>query len=89
MIPSSNQGGSSLHGADDVGTHVNNVVHWSKLTTSERCNYKIKLYNFKIPIFIDISDNLIDILLLLFQLYVWKILSITEIIHMNVDGMKV
>ena len=78
-----------LFGADDVATHVNTVVHWSKLTTSERCNYEVRLYNLKIDIFIDISDNKIDILLLLFQLYVWKILSITEIIHMNVDGMKV
>ena len=45
-----NAGIDELQSADDV----NNVVHSSKLTTFERCNYKIRLYNFKIDISIDI-----------------------------------
>ena len=53
-------------------THVNSVVHSSKLTTSEKCNYKIRFYNFMIDIFIDISDNLIDISLSSSQLYEQK-----------------
>ena len=53
-------------------THVNSVVHSSKLTTSEKCKYKIRVYNFIIDIFIDISDNLIDISLSSSQLYEQK-----------------
>ena len=53
-------------------THVNSVVHSSKLTTSEKSNYKIRFYNFIIDIFIDISDNLIDISLSSSQLYEQK-----------------
>ena len=53
-------------------THVNSVVHSSKLTISEKCNYQIRFYNFIIDIFIDISDNLIDISLSSSQLYEQK-----------------
>ena len=53
-------------------THVNSVVHPSKLTTSEKRNYKIRFYNFIIDIIIDISNNLIDISLSSSQLYEQK-----------------